>query len=188
MTSLRLSVGCFCAAGIQRTCAAVMGALDFLASSACVYIFPPFVNALLAAMLIVPGFISRRQRACVKGMGKDGKLEKALNGFPSRKFEAQASSLTRLQGIFALNTDVAWNDVRSAVVAECPEYQIEAGSCSWYQQSSQSCPVRNLGSTRKGPAWKKHPLFRQKGWRVLGRRWSGEECRLLWASRWFGRT
>ena len=37
-----------------------------------------------------------------------------------------------------------------------------SSSCSRYQQSSQSCSARNLGSARKGPAWEKHPVFRQR--------------------------
>ena len=125
------------------------GALDLLAASACVYCFQPFISALcfqpfvealLAALLVVPGFISRRQRTYVKGVEKGGKSEKALCCFRSRKIEAQASSLTRAEGIFALgsaeleekeesfNIDIAWNDVRCAVVTECPECQSEAAA------------------------------------------------------------
>ena len=75
-------------------------ALNLPAVFACVYRFQPFIGAMrfqpfvvVLLALCVASSISRRQRACAKGMGKDYKGEKELNCFQDRKIEAQAVSL-----------------------------------------------------------------------------------------------
>ena len=73
---------------------------------------------------------------------------------------------------------IIYNDVRSAVVAECPEDQIQVAAAVGSKQSLQSCPTRNLRNVRIAS------MFLSKGWEVHGRRCSREDCRLLWARSW----
>ena len=72
-------------------------------------------------------------------MGKDCKGEKELICFKARKIEAHSSSLIQAESLIALESaeleerqessiDISWDDVRNAVVAECPEYQFEAAA------------------------------------------------------------
>ena len=117
-----------------------IAALNLLAVVACVYRFQPFVMCFQPFVLLalcVGSSSSRRQRTCVKGMGKDCKGEKELICFQARKIEAQASSLIQAESLIALESaeleerqaiDISWDDVRNAVVAECPEYQFEAAA------------------------------------------------------------
>ena len=137
--------------------------------------FQPSVDALLAALLFMPGFISRRQRTCVKGMGKDGKVKKALCCFWLGKTEAQASSLIRAEFFFfalgsaelekrqePFNIDIAWNDVRSAVVTECPECQFEAAA------AVAAVPSQEPWQRQKRSSLGKASSFSSKRWWVLG--------------------
>ena len=48
-------------------------ALNELAASSFPFCFQSFLAAMIAALLAVPSFIARRQRARVRGMGKEGK-------------------------------------------------------------------------------------------------------------------
>ena len=163
----------------------IVSAAEYSGSSACVspvsreqafnlpaayafsFCFQSILAAMLAAMLAAPLFIPNRQRICVKGAENGGKSEEALCCFQSRKIEAQASSLIGAeelrQGSF--NIDIAWNDVRSAVVTECPEYQIEAAA-------AVGTSSRRSRAARK-ESWKlgKASSISSKGWRVLGRSW-----------------
>ena len=146
--------------------------------------FQPFVVVLLA--LCVASSISRRQRACVKGVGKDYKGGMELNCFQARKIEAQASSLIQAEILFALasaeleerqesSIDITWNDVRSAVVAECPENQFEAaaafGTCR--------CQSEKTGSS-KCPVWSKHSVFHQRGRRCSDAGGQGRKACCTW--------
>ena len=137
--------------------------------------FQPFLVVLLA--LCVASSISRRQRACVKGTGKDYKGEKELNCFQARKIEAQASSLIHAESLFGQESSIDFtrNDVRSAVVTECPENQFEAaaafGTC---RSQSEKLEAANVQSGQ-------NVHFSSKGWEVVRRRLSGEVGMLHWA-------
>ena len=107
----------------------------------------------IAYLVCVASSISRRLRACVKCMGKDYKGEKELNCFLARKISLESAELEEGQ---ESSIDISWEDVRNAVVTECPENQLEAGAAFGTLQ----VPVRKTGSR---PVWSKHPVFRQKG-------------------------
>ena len=73
-------------------------------------------------------------------MWKDCKGEKEPICFQARKIEAQASLLIQAESFIALESaelvkerqessiDISWDDVRDAVVAECPEYLFGAAA------------------------------------------------------------
>ena len=118
-----------------------IAALNLLVVVACVYRFQPYVMCFQPFVLLalcVASSISRRQRTCVKCVGKDCKGEKEPICFQAGKIEAQASSLIQAESLIALESaeleereesiDISWDDVRNAVVAECPEYQFEAAA------------------------------------------------------------
>ena len=113
-----------------------IAALNLLVVVACVFRFQPFVmcfQPFVLLVLCVASSISRRQRTCVKGVGKDCKGEKEPICFQAGKIEAQASSLIQAESLIALESagleerqessiDISCYDARNAVVAECPEY------------------------------------------------------------------
>ena len=137
-------------------------------------------------VLCVACSISRRQRICVKGKGKDCKGEKEPICFQAGKFEAQASSLIQAESFIELESaelvkerqessiDISWDDVRDAVVTESPDYQFEAaaafGTC-------RSQPEK-LEAVQSG---RNMQFFVKGGSEVFRLRWSGEEVMSHWA-------
>ena len=120
-----------------------IAALHLLVVVAFSFCFQPVVLRFLPFVflaLCVASSFSRRQRSCVKGMWKDCKGEKEPICFQAGKIEAQASSLIQAESFIALESaelvkerqessiDISWDDVRDAVVAECPEYLFGAAA------------------------------------------------------------
>ena len=114
--------------------------------------FQPFV----LLVLCVASSISRRQRTCVKGVGKDCKGEKEPICFQAGKVEAQASSLIQAESLIALES-------------------------ARLEERERSLPLIFLGTTSLLTSLVETLSSSSKGSEVLRLRWSGEAVMLHWA-------